>query len=167
VTAADEAHPGQIWPTQARNALLALNTAAHRARTADQEHIPPEIAQFYLTLFAQAIVVGLSLHPRAPGREQTKTRNLLERLRDRGDEVLRFAQDLAVPFTNNQAERDLRPAKTQLKISCCHRSDTGAAAWLRVRGYISTARKHGIKVMAAIRDAITGNPWKPPVAALT
>ena len=167
LTAADEAHPGQIWPTQARNALLALNTAAHRARTADQEHIPPEIAQFYLTLFAQAIVVGLSLHPRAPGREQTKTRNLLERLRDRGDEVLRFAQDLAVPFTNNQAERDLRPAKTQLKISCCHRSDTGAAAWLRVRGYISTARKHGIKVMAAIRDAITGNPWKPPVAALT
>ena len=61
----------------------------------------------------------------------------------------------------------IRPAKTQLKISCCHRSDTGAAAWLRVRGYISTARKHGIKVMAAIRDAITGNPWKPPVAALT
>jgi transposase len=107
--------------------------------------------------------VGLSLHPRTPGREQTKTRNLLERLRDRADEVLRFAHDLTVPFTNNQAERDLRPAKTQLKISCCHRSATGATAWLRVRGYISTARKHGINVMTAIRDAITGNPWTPPI----
>jgi len=166
LTAAEEAHPGQMWPTQARDALLALNSAAHRARAADQQHIPPEIAQFYLTFFAQAIAVGLSLHPRAPGREQTKTRNLLERLRDRADEVLRFAHDLSVPFTNNQAERDLRPAKTQLKISCCHRSITGATAWLHVRGYISTARKNGINVMAAIRDAITGNPWKPPAALL-
>src|SRR5207248_2882824 len=163
LTAADESHPGQIWPTQARDALLALNTAAHRARAAGQQHIPPEIAGFYLTLFAQAIAVGLSLHPRTAGREQTKTRNLLERLRDRADEVLRFAHDLRVPFTNNQAERDLRPAKTQLKISCCHRSTTGATAWLRVRGYISTARKHGINVMTAIRDAITSSPWTPPV----
>jgi transposase len=147
--------------------LLALNTAAHRARAAGQKHIPPEITKFYLTLFAQAIAVGLSLHPRAPGQEQTKTRNLLERLRERADQVLRFAHDLRVPFTNNQAERDLRPAKTQLKISCCHRSTTGATAWLRVRGYISTARKNGINVMTAIRDAIAGNPWNPPIPVLT
>jgi transposase len=79
--------------------------------------------------------------------------------------VLRFAHDLAVPFTNNQAERDLRPAKTQIKISGCHRSDSGARAWLRVRGYISTARKHGVNVLSALRDAITGNPWKPPAPA--
>jgi transposase len=167
LTAADEAHPGQKWPTQARDALLALNTAAHRARARGLTQIPPEIAQFYLTLFTQAIAVGLSLHPRAPGREQTKTRNLLERLRERRGEVLRFVHDLRVPFTNNQAERDLRPAKTQLKISGCHRSTTGAAAWLRVRGYISTARKHGINVMTAIRDAVTGSPWTPPVALPT
>jgi transposase len=167
LTAADEANPGQKWPTQARDALLALNTAAHRARTAGLTQIPPEIAGFYLTLFTQAVAVGFSLHPRAPGREQTKTRNLLERLRERGGEVLRFAHDLRVPFTNNQAERDLRPAKTQLKISGCHHSTAGATAWLRVRGYISTARKHGINVMTAIRDAITGDPWTPPVALPT
>ena len=64
-------------------------------------------------------------------------------------------------------DRDLRPAKTQLKISCCHRSTTGATAWLRVRGYISTARKHGINVMTAIRDAVTGNPWTPQAALQT
>jgi hypothetical protein len=61
-----------------------------------------------------------------------------------------------------QAERDLRPAKTQLKISGCHRSDTGASAWTRVRGYISTVRKHGDDVLTALHDAITGNPWTPP-----
>ena len=102
--------------------------------------------------------------PPRPGRRQSKTRNLLERLRDRDDQVLLFARDLSVPFTNNQAERDVRPTKTQMKISGCHRSETTAKAWLRVRGYISTVRKHGDNVLDALHDAITGNPWKPPLA---
>ena len=51
-----------------------------------------------------------------------------------------------MPFTNNQAERDLRPTKTQLKISGCHRSADTARAWLAIRSYISTARKHGHNV---------------------
>jgi hypothetical protein len=54
--------------------------------------------------------------------------------------VLLFARDLSVPFTNNQAERDVRPTKTQMKISGCHRAEATAKAWLRVRGYISTAQ---------------------------
>jgi transposase len=70
-----------------------------------------------------------------------------------------------VPFTNNQAERDLRPAKTHLKISRCHRSETGARAWTRVRGYISTVRKHGDDVLTALRNAITSNPWTLPQLA--
>ena len=105
---------------------------------------------------------GLATHRPAAGRKQTPTRNLLVRLRDRDEQVLRFARDLSVPFTNNQAERDLRPAKTQLKISGCHRSEAGARAWTRIRGYISTVRKHGDDVLTALRDALTGNPWTPP-----
>jgi len=50
--------------------------------------------------------------PPRPGHRQSKTRNLLERLRDRDAQVLLFARDLTVPFTNNQAERDVRPTKT-------------------------------------------------------
>jgi len=88
-------------------------------------------------------------------------------LRTRRGVSLRYARDLAVPFTNNQAERDLRPAKTQLKISGCHRSASRARAWLRVRGYTSTARKHGTNALTALRDAITGNPWKPNIPATT
>ena len=71
--------------------------------------------------------------------------------------MLLFARDLSVPFTNNQAERDIRPT-TQLKISGCHRSETTASAWLRIRGYISTVAKHGSNILNALRDAITGNP---------
>jgi len=76
--------------------------------------------------------------------------------------VLRFAHALSVPFTNNQAERDLRPTKTQMKISCTFRSQTSAKAWTRVRGYVSTAR-YGVNTFEAIRSAVTGNPWTLPL----
>jgi transposase len=162
LVAAGEAHSDQDWPAQALRALHGLNTAARQARNQQLPAIPPEIAQPLLTSWRHALLVGLAEHRRVPGRRQSKTRNLLERLRDRDAQVLLFARDLSVPFTNNQAERDVRPTKTQMKISGCHRSETTAKAWLRVRGYISTVRKHGDNVLNALHDAITGSPWKPP-----
>ena len=168
LVAATETHPGQAWPTAALDALHGLNDAAHAARDDGLQQIPPETGEVLLENWRHAILCGLASHPRRSGRKQSKTRNLLERLRDRDEQVLLFARHPGlVPFTNNQAERDLRPAKTQIKISGCHRSNTGAQAWLRIRGYISTVRKHGINVLTALRDAITGNPWKPPVPAGT
>jgi hypothetical protein len=167
LTAAAEAHPDEVWPEQALAVLLGLNSAAHQARDQGLTQIPPEVADPLHDRWRHAILCGLATHRPAAGRKQTPTRNLLVRLHDRDEQVLRFARDLTVPFTNNQAERDLRPAKTQLKISGCHRSETGARAWLRVRGYISTVRKHGDDVLAALREAITGNPWSPPCPATT
>lgn len=163
LVAAAEANPDQSWPQQALRALHGLNTAAYHARDQQLQVIPPEIADPLLDSWRHALLVGLAQHRRTRGRRQSKTRNLLERLRDRDEQVLLFARDLTVPFTNNQAERDVRPTKTQLKISGCHRSETTATAWLRIRGYISTVAKHGDNIYDAIRDAITGNPWKPPV----
>jgi transposase len=165
LTAVAEQHPDAIWPGQARGALADLNTAARAARNQGLTQIPAEQAAEPLMLFRHAVLVGLTEHRQADGRKQTKARNLLERLRDREDEILRFTVDLAVPFTNNGSERDLRPVKTQIKISGCHRSATGATAWLRLRAYISTVRKHGDDVLMALRDAVTGNPWTPPVPA--
>lgn len=165
--AAGEAHPDQVWPEQALQALHGLNIAAHHARDQDLPAIPPEIADPLFTSWRHAIAVGLAEHRRAPRRRQSKTRNLLERLRDRDPQVLLFARDLTVPFTNNQAERDLRPTKTQLKISGCHRSADTARAWLRIRAYISTAGKHGHDALTVLRDATTGNPWSPPHPATT
>lgn len=161
LVAADEVAPGQHWPQQALDALFALNTAAHHTREQGRTRIPPEIIDPLLHDWQHAILVGLAQHPARPGRKQTKTRNLLERLRDREADVLRFAHDLTVPFTNNQAERDLRPTKTQMKISGTFRSEASAKAWARIRGYVSTARKHGINAFEAIAAAVTGNPWGP------
>jgi transposase len=163
--AAGETHPGQYWPDQALDALFGLNTAAEDARDRGDPAIPSRAADPLLRSWRHAIAVGLSEHPHRPGRKQSKTRNLLTRLRDREDQVLRFAHDLTVPFTNNQAERDLRPSKTQIKISGTHRSEASGKAWARIRGFVSTARKHGITAYDAIRSAVTGNPWTPPLPA--
>ena len=79
--------------------------------------------------------------------------------------MLRFLSDLRVPPTSNQAERDLRPAKTQQKISGRLRSETATRNRYAIRGYLDTARKHRADIITAIRDALAGNPWMPPIPA--
>jgi len=76
--------------------------------------------------------------------KKSKSRNLLERLRDYEDDVLRFMADAAVPFTNNLGENDIRMTKVQQKISGCFRSIEGAHIFCLIRGYLSTCRKHEI-----------------------
>jgi hypothetical protein len=109
--------------------------------------------------------VGLQEVRRVPGAraKQKPGRALLECLRDREADVLRFLSDLRVPPTSNQAERDLRPAKTQQKVSGRLRSEKAARDRYAVRGYASTAVKHGRDALTAIRDALAGAPWTPPL----
>jgi transposase len=66
---------------------------------------------------------------------------------------------LRVPFTNNQAERDLRMVKLQQKISGCWRTLAGAEAFLAVRSYLSTARKPGLNPLGMLRRLFNDNPW--------
>lgn len=165
LTAAEQDHPKQKWHQQIRWALAGLNRQARRVRAGEIDEISPDSLLFYLQHYHQGVAAGLALHPRAEGRKQSPARNLLERLRDHASDVLRFADHpKQVPFTNNTGERALRPVKTQVKMSGCHQSEAGAAAWLAVRSYLDSARKHGLNVFDAIRRAFTGDLWMPPIA---
>jgi transposase len=99
---------------------------------------------------------------RSPGK-QHPCRDLLECLRDRRDDVLRFVFDLRIPPTSNDAERDLRTAKIQQNISGRLRSEETTRHRYAIRGYLSTASKHGISVLTALGDALEGHPWMPPI----
>lgn len=89
-------------------------------------------------------------------KKQTKSRNLLERLRDFEKETLRFMEEESVPFTNNQAENDLRMSKVQQKISGCFRSFEGAQIFARMRSYLVTARKQGMRPLEALTCLFDG-----------
>ncbi len=164
---AAQSYPGAIWPGQAADALRALIHQANLARHQGLDAVPADRAAEDLRLFRHAVLAGLSDVRRVPGakEKQPPGRLLLECLRDREADVLRFLSDTTIPPTNNQAERDARPAKTQQKISGRLRSETTTRHRYAIRGYASTAAKHGHHVFTAIRDALAGNPWIPPVPA--
>jgi transposase len=164
---AAQSYPDAIWPGQAAEALRGLIHAANTARDKGLAAVPADDIAADLSLFRHAVRVGLSEVRRVPGAnaKQKPGLMLLECLKKREADVLRFLTDLRIPPTSNQAERDLRPSKTQQKISGRLRSETATRDRYAIRGYLDTARKHGADVMTAIRDALTGNPWMPPIPA--
>lgn len=89
-------------------------------------------------------------------KRQRPGKNLLDRLLDRKEDVLRFTADFRVPFTNNLAERDIRMQKVKQKISGCFRTLTGAQMFCRIRGFISTAKKRGLSVLNVISQVLLG-----------
>lgn len=113
--------------------------------------------KYYKNRMHRLLNEGLRIHPekkkttKARGRpKQSKEHNLLKRMKNRIDDVLRFILDTLVPFDNNLAERDVRMTKVQQKISGTFRSYTGAISFCTIRSYISTARKQGLSVFHAI-----------------
>jgi hypothetical protein len=164
---AAQSYPDAVWPGQAADALRALIHAANVARAEGLAAAPDDKIAADLVLFRNAVRVGLAEVRRAPGAnsKQKPGRMLLECLKDREADVLRFLTDLRIPPTSNQAERDLRPAKTQQKISGRLRSETATRNRYAIRGYIDTARKHHADIITAIRGALAGNPWMPPLPA--
>ena len=74
---------------------------------------------------------------------------------------MRFVEDFAVPFDNNLVERDVRMVKVQQKVSGCFRSQQGANAFARIRGYLSTLHKQGWAVLTALQQTMLGHPVFP------
>jgi len=92
--------------------------------------------------------------------KRTKGRNLLERLKKYKESVLLFATETEVPFTNNQAERDIRPSKVKQKTSGGFRAMSGTQSYSRIQSFISTLRKLNRQVFQELLSVITGNPFE-------
>jgi transposase len=110
-----------------------------------------ELLPKYVRVFHQICQRGFSEEPnpiKTEGKKgkiaKSKGRNLLERLSNNQDAILSFAFHQGLPFTNNQAERDIRTVKTKQKVSACFRTVAGANHYARIQSFISTIRKQNL-----------------------
>ena len=152
---------GQQWAQQMSGLLKEINTATHDAGGLLEISVSEHYRKRYRSLLQEAEkecpVPDESNRKGKRGKvPRSKSRNLLERLRDFEDDALRFMVDERVPFSNNQAENDLRMTKVQQKISGCFRSMDGAKIFCRIRSYISTCRKHEVSATEALRLLFEG-----------
>ena len=148
------------WAGMMHALLRAANKQVHEAKSSGAVALAQADKQQIVAAYDAALAIGFTLHenqvplvrtPGARGRPPRRTgHNLLLRLRDRKADVLRFTEDFEVPFTNNQAEQDIRMMKVRMKISGGFRTMAGAEIFATMRSVISTARKHGINILRAL-----------------
>jgi transposase len=162
----------QTWAQEMIAHLLGIKAAVATASAAGLRALPPTDQDRFLQGYARIVQAGYAHNPLAeppPGpkrrgrRKQSKARNLLDRFRDHPNEILAFMRDFAVPFDNNQSERDLRMMKLRQKISGTFRNFNALVAFCRIRGYVSTARKNGVNALDALRRVFLGNPFVPTI----
>jgi transposase len=155
----------QVWALKLAEFLLQQNTELQANASLGEKQFQRVHAQY-----RKIVRKGRLLHPRLPpgqGRtRQTKAANLLDRLEDYDLSVLAFLLDPCVPFTNNQAEQDIRMIKVKQKISGGFRTLQGSRVFARIRSYLSTCRKQGINLWEASQKAVMGQPFMPAIPAI-
>jgi transposase len=160
----------QEWAGALKRLLREMRTAVEQARAAGVTHLERVVRDDFIMRYEALLGHGRAQNPQPPPpsgsegkrrrgrRKQSPVRNLLQRLWTYEHEALRFLDDFAVPFDNNQAERDLRMVKVQQKVSGTFCSDAGADAFCRIRSVCSTWRKQGRSVLDALTHAFAGHP---------
>jgi transposase len=161
----------QEWAVQMKTLLVKMHRRVEELKASGKEALASaEMTQFEQE-YLKILQLGFNANPpevvpaepaKPKGRpKQSPAKNLLDRLLRHQDAVLRFIHDFAVPFDNNQAERDLRMMKLKQKISGCFRSPEGAVMFCRIRSYLSTLRKQEVNIWDAIVEIFMGSPISP------
>ncbi|MGB7922641.1 MAG: IS66 family transposase [Pyrinomonadaceae bacterium] len=159
------------WAEAMKGLLLEIKEEVERVRLTRHKRMDQEQIAAYESRYAAIIRQGLEANPQPPepcaemassraGKSRARLKrapslNLVLRLARHQTEVLRFMHDERVPFTNNQAERDLRMIRLQQKIGGCFRAPDGSRAFCRVRSYLSTMKKQGWAAVAALERVFT------------
>jgi len=149
----------QQWAKLTGNLLVEINKTVNKAGGKLPEVEIKKYQKRYRTILSKG-EKECPLPEKVKGKrgrqKKSKSRNLLERLRDYEDDTMRFMKIEIAPFTNNQAENDIRMTKVQQKISGCFRSMDGAKIFCRIRSYLSTARKNSVSSHQAMRMLFYG-----------
>ena len=159
-----EENDKHLWATRMKDFLLETKTLAE-ALTAppDPQSVGERMDRLQILLDQGWAEAGRPERPAGSRRrgKGTPAQNLLRRFDLYRREILAFYLDPAVPFTNNQAEQDLRMVKVRQKVSGGFRTDTGARIFLTLKSYTQTLRKQGKDVWTGLTQAMMGSPFLP------
>lgn len=160
-----DAEPGvQEWAAKMGCLLLWARDAAAAARRAGQPGLDAAFLEDLITGYQAAAAEGAAINLFRHNGTAREARALARRFCRHQDDILRFITrpDLDI-FTNNEAERTIRPVKVQQRSSGgCWRTIEGLADFAIVQSYLSTAAKWGTSKLDALRDLFNGHPWVPP-----
>ncbi len=162
-----EADPcGQAWAGSMADLLVYANRAAGAVRAAGAQTLDAATLAEIVAWYRGAAATGVVVNQRRRTQAAKDGLRLARRFVAHEDMILRFVTDLAVAFTNNQAERDIRPVKVQQRASGgCWRTLEGLADFAVVYSYLSTAAKWGLDTLEALRQLFASGPWLPPAIA--
>ena len=146
-----------------RDAHAAVEAARARGDTAIDQEILDDLRERYDTAVSSGIIHN---RLRAWDTGNHPGYSLGAWLRDYKEQVFLFTREFAVSWTNNVSERGAKAAKRHQAVSGYWHSLATLARWCRLRSYLDTAAAHGVTALDAIRDAIEGKPWLPPLPAI-
>ena len=142
------------WAAGLAALLVEVNRACAEARRSGREQLGLKDKRAFTKRYDVLVAMGLAVNGEPAGRKRNpverRSFNLATAFANHKRSILRFMNDIQVPLTNNQAERDLRPSKLHRKISGCFRSQAGAERFADLRSYLSTTRKNGISAIDAL-----------------
>jgi transposase len=154
---------GQLWASAMATTLLDANIAAHAARERGTDRLDKATLRTIRNHYRGALARGDTDNRGEHTTLADKARTLIARFRRFEDMILRFATDLTVPFTNNEAERACRPVKIQQRTSGgCWRTLAGLTDFAIVQSYLDTATKWGLDKLDALHQLFTTGAWLPP-----
>jgi transposase len=154
----------QQWAEVMAGTLLMAKKMTEQAVTAGRDALSADEISHIRACYAGALAYGRQQNPPERDGKLSRAGTLVERFAAHRDMILRFTVELAVPFTNNQAERDLRPVKLQQKISATWRTLQGLADFATLLSYLSTSAKHGKDALDVLEQLFTAGPWLPKPA---
>lgn len=152
----------QLWARAMADTLLEANRLAAAARSAGRDALTAAELDAIARLYTGALARARTDNRHQKTELAAHARTLARRFEAHREVILRFTTDLTVPFTNNQSERDIRPAKVQQRTSGgCWRTLQGLADFAIVQSYLSTAGKWGIARHDALKRLFTTGAWIP------
>jgi len=146
-----------------RGAHAAVEAARARGDTAIDQEILDDLRERYDTA-VQSGIIHNRLRDWDTGNHPGYS--LATWLQDYKEQVFLFTRQFAVSWTNNVSERGAKAARRHQAVSGYWHSPGTLARWCRLRSYLDTAAAHGVTALDAIRTAIEGKPWLPPLPAI-